>query len=146
MKVVSFCPDIRPYRAILHDPLVQSPGFHCMNPLCSDAKVNFNAKKCQKQDARILAKLLDTEYKVRVEGNSCTDVKKTLESEGLKKVDIQELPGARLQKWNLYTEDMLKKMTAKGDSYEDIKTVRSQWLSILCVQFSVSLTSALTGA
>ncbi|KAG6362657.1 hypothetical protein INS49_007749 [Diaporthe citri] len=122
MKVVSFCPDVRPYRAVIHDPLVQSPGFRCMNHLCSDVKIIFNAKKCQNQNAKILAKLRDTEYSVTVEGNSCTDVKKKLEREGLKKVDIQKLPGARLQKWNLYTEDKLKEMTAKGDSYEDIKT------------------------
>lgn len=137
---------MRPYRAVLHDPSLQSPDFRCMNPLCSGVKVHFNAKKCQKQDARILAKLRDTEYRVTVEGNSCTDVKKMLEREGLKKVNIQKLPGAKLQKWNLYTEDKLRKMSAKGDSYEDIKTVRSQCLSILCAQLSVSLTSALTGA
>ncbi|KAK7704159.1 hypothetical protein SLS64_008717 [Diaporthe eres] len=121
MKVVSFCPDIRPYRAVLHDPSVQSPGFRCMNPLCSDVKIKFNAKKCQKQDAKILARLRDTEYKVTLEGQSCTDVKKMLESKGLDKADIQKLPGARLQKWNLYTEDKLKKMAANGDSYEDMK-------------------------
>lgn len=125
MRVVSFCPDIRPYRAVLHDPLLESPGFHCANPLCSGFKVKFSAKKCQNQDAKILATLRDTEYRVTVEGNSCTDVKKKLEREGVNKADVQKLPGARLQKWNLYTEDKLKKMTAKGDSYQEIKTVRS---------------------
>lgn len=97
-----------------------------MNPLCSDVKVNFKAKKCQKQDAKILARLRDTEYKVTLEGKSCTDVKKMLESKGLNNTDIQKLPGARLQKWNLYTEDKLKKMAAEGASYEDMKMVRSQ--------------------
>lgn len=95
-----------------------------MSSSCSDHVVQFNDKKHRKQEARILEKLRHTEYMVTREGNSVMDVKKMLEGEKIKKMDIQKLPGAKLQKWTLYTEEKLKKMTAKGDSYEDIKTVR----------------------
>lgn len=96
-----------------------------MSPYCSDHVVQFNDKKHRKQEARILEKLRHTEYMVTREGNSVMDVKEILKHEGVKKADIQKLPGAKLQKWTLYTEEKLKKMTARGDSYEDIKTVRS---------------------
>lgn len=125
VDVISFCPDIRPYRAVIHDPLLQSPDFPCENEKCRAFKAKFKATKSQKQDAKVLAKLRDTDYKVRVEGYSFTDVKERLKHEGIKMVNIWKLPGAELQKWNLYTEDKLKEMSAKGDSYDDIKIVRS---------------------
>lgn len=133
MDIISYCPDIELYRAVIHDPLIQSPHFLCMSSSCSDHVVQFNDKKHRKQEARILEKLRHTEYMVTREGNSVMDVKEMLEREEIKKMDIQKLPGAKLQKWTLYTEEKLKKMTAKGDSYEDIKTVRSRCLPPLYV-------------
>lgn len=125
VDVISYCPGIQSYRAVIHDPLIQCPDFRCMSSSCSGHQIQFNDKKHRKQEARILEKLRHTEYMVTREGNSVMDVKEMLKREGIKKVDIQKLPGAKLQKWNLYTEEKLKRMTAKGDSYEDIKTVRS---------------------
>lgn len=146
VEVVSFCPDIRTHRAVIHDPWLQSPDFRCMSPACSGLKINFDAKKCRVQDANILRKLRDTEYRVTIEGDSVMDVKTMLGREGIRKADMHKLPGAKLQKWTLYTEDKLKKMTAKGDSYEDIKTVRSQWLFSWHLQLSVILTPVPTGS
>lgn len=146
VRIITFCPDVRPYRAVIHDPKIQAPGFHCMNPLCSGLKVKFNATRCQNQARKILETLRDTNYRVTVEGNSCTDVKKLLEQKGIRGVDLRKLPGAKLQKWNLYTQDKLKEMTAKGESYENIKTVRLQCLLFLHVVLCLSLMPGLTGS
>lgn len=146
VKIITFCPDVRPYRAVIHDPKIQAPGFHCMNPLCSGLKIKFDPTKCQNQARKILEKLRDTNYRVTTEGNSCTDVKQLLEQKGIRAVDLRKLPGARLQKWNLYTQDKLKEMTAKGASYEDIKTVRLQCLLFLHVVLCLSLIPGLTGS
>lgn len=125
MEIISYCPDVQPYRAIIQGPLIQSPEFRCMSSSFSGYKVQFNDKKHPKQEARILEKLRHHEYIVTREGNSVMDVKEMLELKEIKKMDIQKLPGSKLQKWTLYTEEKLKKMTAKGDSYKYIKTVRS---------------------
>lgn len=52
------------------------------------------------QDAHILRKLRDTDYRVTVEGNSVMDVNKMLGREGINKEDTYKLPESKLQKWN----------------------------------------------
>ena len=70
--------------------------------------------------------LSDTQNSLRViiEGETYTNVEQSLKGKGIDmKTDMWKLPGAKLQKWNLYTEDKLKEMTANGDSYNVIKAV-----------------------
>ncbi|KKY35312.1 hypothetical protein UCDDA912_g04732 [Diaporthe ampelina] len=93
-----------------------------MNTICSGFKTKFDATKYQDQEARILARLRDTDYKVTIEGNGYMDLETVMKGKGIKKKDLMKFPGAELKLWNLYTEDKLKEMTANGASYEDIKT------------------------
>lgn len=111
------------------DPLLQSPEFPCMSSDCAGLNVKFDVIKSRKQEEKIIDLLSDTEYRVTLEGDGYNDVEEMLKLKGIdKKTDMWKLPGAKLQKWNLYTEDKLKRMTAKGASYKDIKTVRLQCL------------------
>lgn len=127
-------------RVPIHYPGLQSPKFPCMNALCSGYKTKYNATKYQEQKARILAQLRDTDYKVTVEGNAYMKVgfmKKTRRTATEDK--------SKLNWWNLYTEDKLKEMTANGDSYEDIKTVRPHCFCSLHLYLSVPLTLISSG-
>lgn len=116
---------MRARHAPIHDPLLQSPEFPCMSSTCEGLNVKFDVNKSRKQEDKILDLLSDTDYSVTLQGDGYTDVEEMLKLKGIdKKTDMWKLPGAKLQKWNLYTEDKLKKMTAKGASYNEIKAVR----------------------
>lgn len=125
----------------IYDPLLQSPEFPCMSPTCAGLKVQFDVNMSQKQEDKILDLLSDTDYKVTLGGMSYADVKEMLKCKGIDlKTDMWKLPGAKLQKWNLYTEDQLRKMTAKGASYNKIKAVRTLNLLSYHIYLSVALT------
>jgi hypothetical protein len=111
----------------IRDPSLLSPEFPCTTSTCAGFKVQFDANKCREQEAIMLDLLSDTQNSLRViiEGESYTNIEQALKGKGIDmKTDMWKLPGAKLQKWNLYTEDKLKEMTANGDSYNVIKAVR----------------------
>jgi hypothetical protein len=124
--VVSFCTDIHARCTTIYKPSLQEHSFRCENLDCAHHEVQFDAEKCGKCEQTITRILYDQRSKFTEQDHTSNNLAEQLKDFGIDDVetDMCELPNAGLEKWNILTEDSLKRMIKGGFTGECIKSVR----------------------